>query len=445
MRLVPGIDKEFEMSDKKLCGIVALLLLWATTARAQYTFTNIADTSNPAITGFVGPLPSLNSAGTLGYCVFLAAGGQELFTGDGTTTTPIAVATGSPYFVFGIGSPGSFAPLTATGAVGFRAELGAGQAGLYRSDGTTTATIALTSGPTYDFVWPPSMNAAGTLGFIASLDSGGEGLFTSDGVTTTTIALTSGPIYKNFGVSPMINSGGTLGFMAELDTGGWGLFTSNGTTTTTIALASGPMFSAFTDPSINASGKLGFNANLESGVNGIFTSDGTTTTTIALPGLTYSNFVSIVSIDSAGRVAFNAGLQAGGRGLFIGDGTTTIPVLHTGDALFGSTVIGFAVGREGLNDAGQVGFFYQLANGRNGVAIATPAPEPGCQSCPGDMDGNFAFNGNDVQRFIQCFIAAAGGAPTATCECSDVLVDSIINSQDITEFVNRLLSPPACP
>jgi len=418
----------------------------APAARAQYTFTNVADTSNTAITGFVGPLPSLNSAGTLGYCVFLAAGGQELLTGNGTTTTPIAVATGSPYFVFGIGSPGSFAPLTATGTVGFRAELGAGQAGLYRSDGTTTATIALTSGPTYDFVWPPSMNSAGTLGFLASLDTGGEGLFTSDGVTTTTIALTSGPVFKYLGVSPMINAAGTVGFMATLDAGeDVGLFTSNGTTTTTIALRSGPMFSAFTDPSINASGKLGFNANLESGVNGVFTSDGTTTTTIALPGLTYSNFVSIVSIDSAGRVAFNAGLQAGGRGLFIGDGTTTVPVLRTGDALFGSTVIGFAVGREALNDAGQIGFFYQLANGRNGVAIATPAPEPGCQSCPADMDGNFAVNGNDLQRFIACVIAAGGGAPTPSCECADVVADSVVNSQDVTAFAGRLLSPPACP
>lgn len=426
-----------------------LLLAAAPAARAQYTFTNVADTSNPAISDFGGPTPSLNSAGTLGYFVFLAGGGQGLYTGNGTTTTTIAVTAGPPYAVFGIGSPGSYAPLTTAGAVGFRAELDGGGSGLFRSNGTTTTTIALESGPTFSFFQPPSMNSAGTLGFLASLDVGGEGLFTSDGTTTTTIALTSGPVFRNFGPYPAINASGTLGFWAQLDSegvgGGGGLFTSNGTTTTTIAHSSGPMFQNFTDPSINAAGKLCFLSDLDSNGHGIFVSDGTTTTTIALRGPTYSGFTSPSPIDSAGRVAFNAGFQAGGRALLIGDGTTTTQVLHTGDALFGSTVIGFAVGRDGLNDAGQLGFYYQLADGRRGVAIATPAPVPGCQSCPGDMDGNFAINGNDLQRFIGCVIAAGGGAPTPTCECADVVLDSVVNSQDVSAFAARLLSPPACP
>lgn len=61
------------------------------------------------------------------------------------------------------------------------------------------------------------------------------------------------------------------------------------------------------------------------------------------------------------------------------------------------------------------------------------------------MDGNFAVNGNDLQRFIACVITAAGGPPTPTCECTDVVVDSVINSPDVTQFVSRLTSPPACP
>lgn len=90
-----------------------------------------------------------------------------------------------------------------------------------------------------------------------------------------------------------------------------------------------------------------------------------------------------------------------------------------------------------IQDIGPTGF--------NTIQAIAFGRVPECLSCPGDMDSNFAFDGNDVQRFIDCFIVAAGGVPTPTCKCADVVVDSIINSQDITEFVNRLLSPPACP
>ena len=90
-------------------------------------------------------------------------------------------------------------------------------------------------------------------------------------------------------------------------------------------------------------------------------------------------------------------------------------------------------------------FFYQPVGGLQGVAIATPMPPPGCQSCPGDMDGNFAFDGNDVQDFVNCIIGAGGGAPTPMGECADVVADSFLDSQDVTQFVNWLLAPPACP
>lgn len=124
-----------------------------------------------------------------------------------------------------------------------------------------------------------------------------------------------------------------------------------------VADTSSPIHGGFggPTPSLNSAGTLGFCAFLDAGGQEIYADNGTTTKTIALRGLTYDGFVSNVSIDTAGKVAFNAGFQAGGRALLIGDGTTTTQVLHTGDALFGSTVIAFAVGRDALNDAGQLG------------------------------------------------------------------------------------------
>jgi hypothetical protein len=170
-----------------LVGFAALLAA-APQARAQFTFTNIADRTSPIYNSF--GIPSINAAGRLGFFASLDSGGNGVFTSNGATTT----------------------------------------------------TMGLISGVYSTIADRPSINDAGTLGFQAALDAGGNGLFTSDGTTTTTIAHTSSPTFSNFVRDPSINSSGTLGFLASLDAGGTGLFTSNGTTTTTIALSSDPTF-----------------------------------------------------------------------------------------------------------------------------------------------------------------------------------------------------------
>jgi hypothetical protein len=38
------------------------------------------------------------------------------------------------------------------------------------------------------------------------------------------------------------------------------------------------------------------------------------------------------------------------------------------------TAVGF--GTQGLNDAGQLAFYFALADGRSGIAVASPIPEP---------------------------------------------------------------------
>lgn len=129
------------------------LIATVTSARAQITFTNVADSSSLTYSAF--SIPSINTAGTLGFHANFDAGGSGLFTSDGTTTTTIADSSSPIYFSFGSLSP--------------------------------------------------SINTAGTLGFFANLDAGGSGLFTSDGTTTTTIALTSGPTYTGFGTVPPSN------------------------------------------------------------------------------------------------------------------------------------------------------------------------------------------------------------------------------------------------
>jgi hypothetical protein len=67
-------------------------------------------------------------------------------------------------------------------------------------------------------------------------------------------------------------------------------------------------------------------------------------------------------------------------GIFIGPNAEK--VIASGDALFGSTVFALVMSNDlsltshSLNDAGQIAFRYVLANGRSGIALATPIPEP---------------------------------------------------------------------
>jgi hypothetical protein len=126
------------------------------------------------------------------------------------------------------------------------------------------------------------------------------------------------------------------------------------------------------------------------GGSGVFTSNGMTTTIALSTSPIFQSFRDAPSINAAGTLAFQASLDEFPlEGIFIGDGTTTSEVIRTGDALFGSTVTGFGIGRQALNDAGQFAFFYSLANGIEGVAIANAPPSEvlGDFDLDGDVDG----------------------------------------------------------
>ena len=155
-----------------------------------------------------------------------------------------------------------------------------------------------------------------------------------------------------------------------------GIFTARAGRRPTSPVTTGPPFSFVGAPSINTSGTVAFTAFLDAGGNGIFTSaGGRQPPSPSAAGRPFSGF-SGTSINTSGTVAFFANLDAGGSGIYLGDGGAGTRVVGTGDALNGSTVSSLEMGPGGLNDAGQVGFRYVLANGTYGVAVATVVPEP---------------------------------------------------------------------
>jgi hypothetical protein len=79
-------------------------------------------------------------------------------------------------------------------------------------------------------------------------------------------------------------------------------------------------------------------------------------------------------INNAGTIAFHAGLDSGGNGIFATPGTGAFPVIQPGNPLFGSTLRAAEFGD--INERGQIAFYYSLADGPVGIAVATPVPEP---------------------------------------------------------------------
>jgi hypothetical protein len=86
-----------------------------------------------------------------------------------------------------------------------------------------------------------------------------------------------------------------------------------------------------------------------------------------------------------------------------------------------------------------------LQGGPTNFTLEGPCGPVGCTTCRGDLTGDSTLDGRDVKKFTECVISAAGGPAPATCECADVVIDSVVDMQDVTEFVNRLLAPPPCP
>ena len=96
------------------------------------------------------------------------------------------------------------------------------------------------------------------------------------------------------------------------------------------------------------------------------------------------SFFTSQSLNASGAVAFRAGLDAGGSGIFatLPGGGAPFAVVQTGDSLFGSTVSNLNFFRDGLGDSNLLAFKYDLADGRQGIAVAqitapVVVPEPG--------------------------------------------------------------------
>lgn len=305
-----------------------------------------------------------------------------------------------------------FAPpaMNNSGTIAFRGQLGPPTGGfaMFRTTGSTTTKLADSAGALSGFDFRYSINNSGEVAFLASLDGGGAQLLTSDGSALTNIAQTVAGGFTSIGPPGSINDHGVVAFRASSTTISPGVYIGDGSSAPT-KLVSISTFQG--EPSINNMGDVVY---VQNGVR-VIESDGAPDTLIAGPADGFGTIFGVdmndagtvfidggssfaqklvtvsggiftpladttgdffgfdsdrIAINNDGDVAFFARLDSDERGIFVGGDPLADKLIVIGDSLFGSTVTRIDF-NHGLNDSGDVAFGYVLANGQQGVAIAS--------------------------------------------------------------------------
>lgn len=397
-----------------LFALSLMVLATASRAGAQVSFINIADSSMtvPGGGGTFGSVawPTINARGEVAF-----SGGVHLYIGDGTAITRI-LEGGEP-----APGGGTFTPFNArrpvindNGFVAFHSTLNLGTPdGYFVTNGTNKTLIAkldmpAPGGGTYSWFvggsYPPSINTSGMVAYNAYTTlSSHANLFVHDGVQGVRVAASGdaapgGGTFFEFDDLHM-NEAGTVAFHAQLTGGpGWGLYRFNGGGVGERIIAAGedaPGGGTFLRPilpTLNDNGWMSFRSTTTGGpAQAIYLTDGANTWRLAAVGETapggevFQGFATYTSLNNNGLVAFASrnGLTNSSvvQNIYVASPVSTQRIVGLGDALFGSSItsLGF-FNRERLNDAGQLAFFYELQNGRTGIAVATlaaaAAPEP---------------------------------------------------------------------
>ncbi len=391
-----------------LCVVGLLFACAATASAATYSLTNLLDSSVPAP---YGSYVSIGDAAVSGNRVAFKAryegylSFESIFTSTGGPRTQV-VQTHSfaPSDDHSYGRPPEGGKLSALGrpaidgglvyfdARVFYPDFRYGD-GIFYGDGLGDGLIATAVSPralpqfqTYRIIADPLKSN----GYLSYRKSSGENSaldtiqVRNPEKTATTMVVGVGSPAPLGGTFSSIDpnyalSGPTVAFRGLVGSQE-GIFTGVGGPLTTIVKKGdstplGGAFDSVLDPTISGS-TVAFLGTYASG-SGIFTGDGGALSSIvktgdATPGGKAFTSFSIPAI-ALNMVAFR-GDYAGGGGIYTKRGDELAKVAEIGDPLFGSSVTSLSFSDLGLDrtGAGYLAFTYGLADGRSGVAMATP-------------------------------------------------------------------------
>jgi hypothetical protein len=398
------------MQQNRRCCIATVLLIGSLISTeapclGQYDFVNVADTNTGAPVGnflSFGGQPAIGQGGTAFSGVY--GGGSGIFMdGGGLLKTVAKVGDAAPSGLFtSFGEPAIHQSTAFLGIFN-------GGSGIFLGNGGPLTSVAKTgdtapSGTFTGFGNPALAKlsqfpilVANTTAFQGSY-SGGSGIFTGSGGTLTTMAKTGDAApsgtFTGFG-DPALSavSGPSVPIVAFRGTysGGAGIFTKSGSTLTKIATTGDlPAALSFSDPSITH-GHVAFRINpglgsteaIYSFLNGNLMP--VAAAGQAAPSGMFTSFGDPAAFQSG--LAFEASYGGGQKGIFATKQPfgPPVPIIKTGDSLFGAYVIAVSMGRFGgkssFHGLGAIGvgdfaFSYSLDNGRQGIGLIFALPEP---------------------------------------------------------------------
>jgi hypothetical protein len=340
-----------------------------TNPKNDYVFVNAVDSTQ----GFLlfGSAPAINNNGAV---AFESVGFGFLFGSvwkwqDGALTL---IATSADDHLRNFGDN---VVINASGKVGFNARIpNSSDAIIATGDGGALNIIAsanedgLIGG---GFLGISALNDAGTAVFLGFRQGTfAQAIFVGNGGPLQTVVDAATEGFSALGNSD-INASGKIVFTGFLPDGTEGIFVRGGDISKVID-SNDPNALGFIDPVMNDAGTIGIGAFLRNGGSQVLTATGRTLTARTDPDKQSFLFIDNVCINNSGDVAFT-GETLFGEGIFVErtGAADPIPVLKTGDPLFGSTVVSLSNGRFSLNDRGDIVFHFGLADGRSGIAVAS--------------------------------------------------------------------------
>jgi hypothetical protein len=344
-----------------------------------FQFTNVADTTKGYTS--LSQFPAINNRGTV---VFEATG--PVFV-DGIfkwQDGQIATVSSDPN---SLSLYGADPVISDTGITAFEANLSSNAREIFTNDGATTKIIANTADQGFiaRFLGSPSINRFGTVAFFATRNGfTSQAVFVGNGGPLTTVSDTRNSNFSGF-QNVAINDFGKIAFGASTNDGNTGVFvlgTARGRDGQLEVLPEAPIdivdtsnldFTGFGDPVINAFGLVADEAFRPGNNIEVITADRRRVT--ARTDVTTNAFLLVEhpSINDEGAVAFFATRNDGSDVILLEatGGDKPIPVIQSGDPLFGSVVTNLDLGRFALNDRFQMAFQYTLEDGRTGIAVAS--------------------------------------------------------------------------
>lgn len=327
----------------------------------SYELIPIADSSGPLGTPLFG---AINNRGTVAIRSRLDTGEQIIFLWDRGENRQVAS--------FGAFAFPSNPDLNDRGEVSF----------MFRETGGESVFLKIRNGEIVERVEEgdrfdlllccPLINNRGDMTVFGLLD-GIEGIYTVNRGKITTIADSTGP-FSYFGPATSINERGQVAFTADPDDPDRAaVLVGDGRRTDVIVDASGP-FEFFTSGVINDSGTAAAQAFPDGLIPSpsILVRDRQGLRVFVGPDGPFE-FPDRPLLNNAGLLVFTSTLDGSfDRGVYTGPDPGAGKVLAPGDPLAGSTVVGTAA--TGLNNAGVIVLYVELADGRKGLWLAVPHP-----------------------------------------------------------------------